>query len=114
MDTSVEYIKMCDCEEIRGKWAKEKGDFYSAGGSIRVLFTDAFYNNGKEIWLPRQDQLQEMVEKPTLKIESSLEYLFSFFINNLTNYKTWEQSWLAFFMKEKHSKIWVENNWEDI
>ena len=65
-------------------------------------------NNG--IWLPRQDQLQEMVEYPDLG--SVLRDLREFW-QRPPNHRitSMEQLWLAFVMKEKYSKAWVNGKW---
>ena len=33
MDTSEQYIKMCDCEEVQGPWEPKKGDYYFPKGN---------------------------------------------------------------------------------
>ena len=76
---------------------------------------DMEYN--KRIWLPRQDQLQEMygtVGKNTL-------WRFCKFVFEPPNVRKYchqftsiEQLWLAFIMKEKYSKIWNGKDWTKI
>jgi len=80
MDTSEQYIKMSDCPEIQGLSPNEDSDMKEWEGSvfwlpdedkIAFLHTDndtrwvmiGSYSALKEgcIWLPRQDQLQDMV-----------------------------------------------------
>jgi len=84
MDTSPEYVKMCDCVEIQGQrppW--RPGDFVvpvkPSPPCDRVLVLDGYavpkrggslgwyipecescIDAERFIWLPRQDQLQEM------------------------------------------------------
>ncbi len=69
------------------------------------------------IWLPRQDQLQDMghvseIHPPFLELErwhtwaadkGNLEYWDSF--------TSMEQLWLAFVMKEKYDKVWDGSDW---
>lgn len=76
------------------------------------LMSDAF----SVIWLPRQDQLQEMVNNPIdmfiwglniytydgEQIESSQVELVRYF----EQFTSMEQLWLAFVMQEKYNKIW--------
>jgi len=66
MDISEEYIKMSDCPEIQGEKIHiiqpyPDGNFYwdKFGKKVRV---DS-YPGGKDtsVWLPRQDQIQEMM-----------------------------------------------------
>jgi len=83
MDTTNEYIKMCkEAKDIQDKWEHDEGDFYAAGEHTCKDFTYPELVNGiigecnpfnhkcaccnrsyyAEIWwLPRQDQLQDML-----------------------------------------------------
>jgi len=74
----------------------------------------------KEIWLPRQDQLQEMVAP-----KEDVQHLLLHFYNRVgalfnekdkpwLQFKSFEQLWLAFVMKEKYNKIWNGKDWEKI
>ena len=78
----------------------------------------AVEGSAKLLWLPRQDQLQEMVEW------KRLEQLQDTFIG-FDNRQPWagkadstppsmEQLWLAFVMKEKHDKTWDGDKWGNI
>jgi hypothetical protein len=68
----------------------------------------------KKIWLPRQDQLQEMmyISKGGKHVLISMLESFYKWFNNEAVYKQgllgFEQLWLAFVMKEKYNKIWNE------
>lgn len=86
MDTSAEYVKMCDCPEIQGGHQWERGDFVvpvkpSPSTCDKVLALDGYavpkrrgtlgwyipecevgIDSERFIWLPRQDQLQETVD----------------------------------------------------
>ena len=74
------------------------------------------------VWLPRQDQLQEMVPtqiagtKPNLKMISEFTHFFDYWDTNgiPINLTTWEQLWLAFVMKEKYNKVWDGEKWQTI
>ena len=139
MDTSETYIRMCEkAEEIQTlRDLGRDGDFYY--GEIdslvykpmpkRVFVNchDEFEQYANEslaeltkgaIWLPRQDQLQEMVKEwdtpaslflhgvPTL---SSDEYWTEEDTKTECYYRaltSWEQLWLAFVMKRCYNKIW--------
>ena len=81
MDTSKEYIKMCEkAVEIQALCQYREGDWYvdkkGVVGAIEADLEDGYcgdhwqtreglvaeYNEWGERWLPRQDQLQEMVD----------------------------------------------------
>ncbi len=113
MDTSETYIKMCDCPEIQGRiW--ETGDVYAfAGESGYVVSSD--YAPQHSIWLPRQDQLQEMVST-CFKAGLDLEILYAWYQRNRPHdvadeWDSMEQLWLAFVMKEKYGKVWTGSEW---
>lgn len=158
MDTSEEYIKMADCEEIQGQWKSKDGDvffdedLYKSAKKLKhkIKFDlshkalgvvakgnficdhcneetdlypfDKFYPQDDVTWLPRQDQIQEMMidfamdesiydwkcHTPTMKLFS----LFVIFCEvNGAKYEAFEQLWLAFYMYEKHGKVWNGEKW---
>ena len=138
MDVSKEYIKMCDCEEIQSI----KPDCYLEGrisGIPYLVYYGGFCNywnnlnldvdDDNFIWLPRQDQLQDMMEKHyedrTTKLYLHYEFhnfLESKYLNisaqnafillmNMFEDCSFEQLWLAFVMKEKHNKTWDGDKW---
>ena len=134
MDTSAQYIKMCEeAVEIQTVWEPSEGDFVaeieskhlthilkeSARGGliIEVGWDGDHYDFMREdsVWLPRQDQLQEMVgvHLPKL-VDNFWQWLY-----DKTGYETvlmdtftsFEQLWLAFVMHEKYGKRWDGNEW---
>lgn len=117
-----EYIKMCDCPEIQDNWKPEEDDLYIY---VRFLPLDKsiyLYNTRKlspeEIkeatWLPRQDQLQEMIDGD-FNITFGNFYRFASAEkednDEVLKYESYEQLWLAFVMKEKHDKTWHKDEW---
>jgi len=139
MDTSETYIKMCDCDEIQSQrkrisdwngklWMfNEDGDFVTNAklaklGSERATRATNGKNSPKLVWLPRQDQLQEMV---TDTIDCPSHSSCAIFINVGHRIHQWcdddfnywiqftsmEQLWLAFVMKEKYNKLWTGEKW---
>jgi len=79
-------------------------------------------NSIPKIWLPRQDQLQEMVDANHLDNHRySNRMVIQFFpivmptcdIEECAKVKinSMEQLWLAFVMKEKFNKTWDGKNW---
>ncbi len=106
MDNSKIYIKMCKkAEEIQELRKHGEHDYYGNTS-----------NGIHRCWLPRQDQLQEMVWR-----ENAQHTLLDFYngAGGLFNegQKYWlqfismEQLWLAFVMKEKYNKVWNGKEW---
>jgi hypothetical protein len=63
MDTSEKYIRMCSlAKEIQHKWSYENGDYVydTIEGDAGVWYWNHTKDLGECIWLPRQDQLQEI------------------------------------------------------
>ena len=134
MDTSETYIKQSDCPEIQDikhKGSKhhfylEYGDYTFWGGVMIICsqkYDLVFGKADKVTWLPRQDQLQEMVipedEKDCLnKYIVLLDDFQDWVLNDCTGLEwahlhavTMEQLWLAFVMKEKFNKTWNGDKW---
>jgi len=111
-------------EEIQGNWKPSIGDFVYRNiefkNDIKIICEGCYdvfdvlaINDLNSppykslIWLPRQDQLQEILEG---------EYYFyfnrfhNFCSQNYAKYLSFEQLWLAFVMKEKYNKIWNGND----
>jgi len=142
MDKSKEYILMCEkaeeIQELRKSYIQALvGDFYyvqmdkgcfvfnedTIGGHYCENCCSQDGNAGDDskwfrrycIWLPRQDQLQEMIESEN--DEFKLESLHRETINlNYTSAGTclnysMEQLWLAFVMKKKYGKEWNGKEW---
>ena len=126
MDTSETYIKMCEkAGEIQKLW-KPNEEFDLAYCEYchkchRILGE----HKDSYIWLPRQDQLQEMVS-PNKERLAGLITAFDVFLYNEgerlpegenhlnsieTHYTSMEQLWLAFIMKEKYNKVWNNGDW---
>ncbi len=138
MDTSEQYIKMCDCPEIQELWGVDDGDFLAShkiegigakykyitwclcdycnvADSYGTLEIDSENKKGY-VWLPRQDQLQEMANSCDCTDPLCLMLDFHKWVVNLPNPSppytdSFEQLWLAFVMKEKFGKEWDGNEW---
>ena len=127
MDTSETYIKMCEkAEEIQAIWRDKEGDYYIAfwDSKARISHEDdeGAYKGlppKSNIWLPRQDQLQEMIgfthkEKRLHSFIRFVEWGYgsSVFAKQPEEiFESMEQLWLAFAMKEKYSKVWDGEDW---
>ena len=135
MDTSETYIKMSDCPEIQ-KEARYIGDnmeelgnwfaFYVTGKwQPPVIYTYGLclpYERGDyAVWLPRQDQLQEMVKEGNkfsytnnLVLAGKFDKFCSWQANDITSLDwSMEQLWLAFGMFKKYNKVWTNNEWRN-
>jgi hypothetical protein len=131
MDTSEQYIKMCDCKEIQNQegLGSTVGSFHARLNPHPDLYPQKYYTLVgcesctrmcmDEIWLPRQDQLQGMISHD----KSGALLLLSLFSQSVYRWKTsykmqfaksMEQLWLAYVMYEKFNKKWNwnEDKWE--
>lgn len=141
-----EYIKQCEkAEEIQELWKPkvgdwfykrdgigfglwlickldEKGNLFCSGERMgRAPFSGEliwFMTPGDYIWLPPQNQLQEMVVCPGTELFIVFmgdKRWYSLPINDQRNpvlsYDTLEQLWLAFVMKQKYNKAWNGTDW---
>lgn len=126
MDTTSTYTKMCEkAEEIQEsrklddrEWGAGDWGCWPDNGDINVMYMGEYEPGelGKgHIWLPRQDQLQEMVftrgEDLTNQAIKIAEYREIDTDDGLVLFSSWEQWWLAFVMKEKYNKIWDGEEW---
>jgi hypothetical protein len=132
MDTSPEYVKMCDCQEIQGVWDIGYGDWYAdrTDRSIDLQCDWQFFSararekfRAENIWLPKQDQLQEMVDWKAMRLIiewASLSNRFEWWADNPFSVTTLdyrdrveslEQAWLRLVMHEKYGKHWTGEAW---
>lgn len=110
MDTSNQYILMCKKAqfdfEINGLINKQVGDCYTdAEGIVSVVGVQL---DVKGIWLPRVDQLSEMIiekELPYTVVLNMKKFMDScIYVTRF--YDTMEQFWLCYVMHEFFNKIW--------
>ena len=118
MDTTPKYIKMCVCSEIQDiipRMIDDTGIKYIDGAAHILKYHIGL---GKLIWLPRQDQLQEMVSDRLLGLQTVCAVLHDFSITEgeglqfTMNDGSMEQLWLAFVMHEKFNKVWDDKKEE--
>ena len=107
MDTTEKYIKMC---EKAGEIQKQRPNIFE---DIKSYWHPAIPN----VWLPRQDQLQEMVADRLLGLQTVCAEMYEFAISagetsGITIDGTMEQLWLAYVMHEKYQKVWDEEEEE--
>ena len=111
MDTSAEYIKMCDdASEVQE--LRPENDFKSFYWS-ETLFNRQGAEKTVICWLPRQDQLQEMIRSENLWMDLEQEegvwsaaWSGQGEIMLRSNFASMEQLWLAVVMHECYNKAW--------
>ena len=104
-------------DEIRDAWEPTEGDYFAEEYRNQRTTVDVYYNCPEEdnlgyvdnpIWLPRQDQLQDMLS------DSIREILF---YNQMildgwdSKHTTMEQLWLMLVMDKKYNKVWNGEKW---
>ena len=120
MDTSEIYQKMCDCEEVQEHWRK----FAVDTSQDDLVWGNQSQRNYCRIWLPRQDQIQEMmqdVDNDFVLLNHKFQFMWERHAQEIGKvcvaymwhqcFGTAEQLWLAFYMYEKHSKVWTGEKW---
>jgi len=136
MDKTETFIKMADCPEIQElsplnhkntRWI-EIGSWYAEGvsegdivcfGSIGADYKWYKEHRGKKlIWLPHQDQLQDMIDDDFIhklgdifKAVRDFKLTYYHHAEKEFPFTSMEQLWLAFVMKEKYNKIWNGEEW---
>ena len=64
MDMSETYQKMCDCEEVQNQWRRFSVDV----SQDSLVWGGESERNHDMLWLPRQDQIQEMLDWSGIEI----------------------------------------------
>ncbi len=110
-----EQYEYYDCDGFQyGESYKNGLCWHKDEGNTTEYYQDKYggRRTKKIIWLPRQDQLQEMVcEGEVIPCFA----LYHWITNSEFNYdlhKTEEQRWLAYVMNEKYNKTWNGKDWE--
>jgi hypothetical protein len=115
MDTSPEYDLMCaTAQEIQGRWAYQRGDWWAFYDGEWMACCDTADNfigfegaNG-EAWLPRQDQLQELVG---WGVDALVHDAARLLREEEWQCASMEELWLRIVMHEKHNKDWNGEAW---
>lgn len=123
MDASPEYIKMCEkavalqslhkVDKSRDEWYE-----YIPRTDVEDMVGGFDWNKAILVWLPRQDQLQEMVGGYHEDEHQHVSLLHNFdtfldFLSVPNPYHSMEQLWLGFVMHEKYKKHWNGEDWVD-
>ena len=122
----ITYIKQCEAsEEIQKWWFPDICDLYYDKSEKKTkpitflaekIWLTERTRGCNFIWLPTQEQLQEMVDRDWYKVfckfllwhwnsEPNAKEFASMF-------NSMNEVWLAFVMKEKYNKIWTGEKWE--
>jgi len=122
MDVSEQYIKMCDCEEIQSLWKPQSGDYIKLTNDGWIVCTGCVPAEEwkDEVWIPRQDQLQGIIDIEREWTVQTKENTWGYgsldndsgFYDETGFWDTLEKMWLSWYMKEKHNKTWDENKWQ--
>jgi hypothetical protein len=136
MDISEKYIEMCrQAIEIQNLWKRDDGDFAYTDGDLdsyskgtRIIWHYKMAHGGYHnwdynwympegcIWLPRQDQLQDMV-MPEFEvygcdaIEHFMDVFHGFQEENNPLFDSMEELTLAFVMHQNYQKKWNGIKW---
>ena len=134
MDTSTKYIEMCcAAEEIQKEWNPKIGDYFFSDAIFQGIHSSVaipdsrvrmIIHHGKryeETWLPRQDQLQDLL-RGSLKdiVEGFYDYMTAggydyeypeFNDARCKEFGSMEQLWLAYVMETKYGKQWDGVEW---
>lgn len=127
------YVDMCEkAEELQKIRSTNYGNYFCSHNTTSfydlIIINDCnnySSQNEKDIWLPRQDQLQEMaipyydsVGHSTVANIINLAYNMNLILRESSiswdywmQFKTFEQFWLAFVMYKKYNKVWNNKNW---
>ena len=140
MDTSDLRIRMSDCPEIQGKRdALREGDVWAVyltyaerrvrepKHQVRINTYQQEWGSytvtdeTKDIWLPRQEQLQMIVEcdnweiraYPVNTLKGHHCFEMGLYVEGVVNVEadTLEQLWLLDYMAKKHDKSWDGEKW---
>lgn len=150
MDTSETYIQMCrQAKEIQGAWNRSPGDFtiYSTSGELLIynretslpeysicyaknggqsrILTKSEWDKEKHVWLPRIDQLIELLgfnSAPIYTFDAIWMIIGSAVVGKnqkrphvpkeyFVKFDSFEQLFLAVVMIDRWFKIWNGSDW---
>jgi len=147
MDATNRYVMMCQkAEEIQNLWSPKQCDFiinhedmeeglsFCKPAESMVQVVGMYYDDQdgekfqqeredlkeQALWLPRQDQLQKIIEPDNARVYSLTSIVMERQYHDYTKnasvaaselFYSMEQLWLAYIMKEKFHKVWNEEEW---
>lgn len=123
MNLSDRCIEMCrKAGEIQTLWKhsrRSSGDWYFHEALDGCYVASDIEQDDKDcVWLPRQDQIQKLLEyENILELESDFAvwvdttYVEDFNPEDYNSFdKTMEELWLLFFMDKIHNRSWDDEN----
>ena len=122
MDFSETYVNMCQkATEIQERWEPEQYDFACDITDENPYVYGLEYgwaDKTESTFIPRQDQLQQIYLSFNRTLSDPLWSMIFNFSKFGCNYKrrrfdSMEKIWLAFVMREKYKKEWVEDDWKE-
>ncbi len=113
MDTSKIYIIMCRKAEEIQEAGRGIGVFSSKGNFLKYVSNGC---GNISVWLPRTDQLQEMLDRVHWEKLTWLQEIGEISFNNCSKFNsdklnTLEQLWIAIVMSQKYNKTWIDSEW---
>ena len=122
MDVTPEYVKMCEkSEEIQryshsGVFLYTEKEYWAQPRYGQFIVDYSLGRDGRPydaIWLPRQDQLQDMVKEDAItQVHKLWGWILTYnYVPLGLPQPSMEQLWLAFAMKEKYDKVWNGEEW---
>ena len=147
MDATYRYVMMCQkAKEIQNLWNPKQCDFiinhedleeglsFCKPAESMVQVVDMYYNEQdnerflqecedlkeQALWLPRQDQLQRIIEPDNAEVYSVMRKVMEMQYHDYSKnamvtapelFYSMEQLWLAYIMREKFHKVWSEEDW---
>ena len=116
------YIKMCEqAEEIQKVWRKPfknyLGDLFWKGKEYLMIpeacsfVTEIMFEPDDNcIWLPTQEQLQEIIGNQFVSLDGKISRLATIFLIS-NDQISWNEFWLMYVMHEKYNKFWTGEKW---
>ena len=147
MDATNRYAMMCQqAEEIQSLWRPKQCDFiinfadieeglsFCRSAESLVQVVNMYYEEQESehylqecedlkeqaLWLPRQDQLQKIIEPDNANVHSVMIKVMETQYHDSSKktlvsapelFYSMEQLWLAYIMREKYNKVWNEEEW---
>ena len=147
MDATNRYVMMCQkAEEMQNLWRPKQCDFIINFADLEeglssckpaeslVQVVNMYYEEEdnerylqecedlkeQALWLPRQDQLQKMIEPDNSRVHFIMMNVLESRYNDASKHAmvsapelfySMEQLWFAYIMREKYHKVWNEQEW---
>ena len=106
-DNMEEIIILTYASDIDGYFSATKD------GETRIFNSHNEAHKKTCIWLPTQEQLQEMIKTDPWH-NLLADFFFWHLYVDVFKIDSYNELWLAFVMKEKYNKIWTGEKWEAI